>query len=53
MQNLIVRSASVESKEAQDKPLLCTQESFNKAIEVTVKLLDRLDRSDRLFAEDE
>jgi hypothetical protein len=56
-QHLIARSASEEIKneqiDAENKPLFCTQKNFDQAIEVTIKLIDRLDRYDRVFAEDE
>lgn len=47
----IALSASVEKR--QDNSLFCSQKSFDNAIEIVVEMLDRLDRCDRLFAEDE
>lgn len=55
--SLIARSASKEivsdNSNDYDKPLFCTQKSFNNAIEVAIKMIDRLDGVDRLFAEEE
>jgi hypothetical protein len=52
--SLIVRSAnlSAERNDKEDKPVLCNQKSFNEAIEVAIKLIDRLDRFDRIFAQE-
>jgi hypothetical protein len=47
--DLIARSAS---KEIEDKLLFCTQKSFNNAIEVAIKMIDRLDRYDRMFSQE-
>lgn len=48
---LIALSASKRNEEK--KPLLYEHTEFNKAIEVVIKMLDRLDSVDRVFAQDE
>jgi hypothetical protein len=44
--------ARYEVQDKEDKPLLCHQKSFNDAIEVVIKMLDRLDHYDRVFAQE-
>ena len=51
MERLIALSASSRIKE--DKPLLYDHKQFNEAIEVVIKMLDRLDHYDRKFAVEE
>jgi hypothetical protein len=50
--SFISLSACASIDEEKDEPLFCSQKSFDEAMEVVIKMLDRLDRFDRVFAQE-
>ena len=48
---LVTLSASVSTDKKDKEKLLYDHTAFNEATEVVIKMLDRLDRFDRIFTE--